>query len=375
MSKLIKSRAGHRGHVRKLVYEWPGLRVEKDAVLSEESRCRLEYTLETMNTKILLLQKLDDDVLKEVEDGDRDISEEIIATCEYMDDVSIQRDLLKRYLLSTVERLTSANSLASTQHFSSSLEPAAASVTFDSCGRGTCSSIGAESGAQAPQAMATAGWNPAAALATSTPGGPSTLATCRDPDDALLDGVKRFWDLEAIGITSNEHTVHEAFKHSITHDGERYTVHLPWREMHPALPDGYHLSKKRLESTFRKSKKSPEILKEYDAVIQDQLKRSIVERVVYTNDIPGEVHYLPHHPVIRQASQQLSDDQCSDFTQWSSALRVQLQQQRKLHWPHRLTFRLMCRLDPAEPPLRSPLQIPEHWLVVVRFECYRFTGT
>ena len=48
-------------------------------------------------------------------------------------------------------------------------------------------------------------------------------------------------------------------------------------------------------------KKSPEILKEYDAVIQDQLKRGIVERVVSTNDIPGEVHYLPHHPVIRQA--------------------------------------------------------------------------
>ena len=191
MSKLIKIRSGHRGHVRKLVYEWPGLRVEKDAVLSEESRCRLEYILETMNTKILLLQKLDDDVLKEVEDGDGDISEEIIGTCEYMDDVSIQRDLLKRYLLSTVEihsgesevaskaeqGLTSANSLVSTQYFSSSLEQTAASVTFYSCGRGICSSIGAESGAQAPQAMATAGWNPAAALATSTSGGPSTLAT------------------------------------------------------------------------------------------------------------------------------------------------------------------------------------------------------
>ena len=239
--------------------------------------------------------------LSRTSDGDGDISEEIIATCEYMDDVSIQRDLLKRYLLSTVERLTSANSLASTQHFSSCLEPAAASVTFDSCGRGTCSSIGAESGAQAPQAMATAGWNPAAALAKSTPGGPSTLATCRDPDDALLDRVKHFWDLEASGITSNEHTVHEAFKQSITHDGERYTVHLPWREMHPALPDGYHLSKKRLESTFRILKKSPDILKEYDTVIQDQLKCGIVERVVSTNDIPDKVHYLPHHPVIRQA--------------------------------------------------------------------------
>ena len=168
--------------------------MEKDVVLTEESRCRLEYILETMNMKILLLQKLDDDVLKEVEDGDGDTSEEIIANCEYMDDVSIERDLLKRYLLSTVDSpstcsgeseaastaeqgLTSANSLVSTQNISSSLEPAAASVTFDSCGRGTCSPISAESRAQAPRAMATAGWNPAAALATSTPGGPRTLAT------------------------------------------------------------------------------------------------------------------------------------------------------------------------------------------------------
>ena len=131
---------------------------------------------------------------KAVEDGDGDFSEEIIATCGYMDDVSIERDLLKRYFLSTVESpstcsgesevaskaeqgLPSANSLVSTQHFSSSLEPAAASVTFDSCGRGACRPFSAESGAQAPRAMATAGWNPAAALATSTPGGPSTLAT------------------------------------------------------------------------------------------------------------------------------------------------------------------------------------------------------
>ena len=147
------------------------------------------YILETMNTKILLLQKLDDDVLKAVKDGDEVISEEIIATCEYMDDVSIERDLLKKYLLSTVKSpstcsgesevaskaeqgLTSANSLVSTQNVSSTLEPAVVSVTFDSCGRGACRPISAESGAQSPRAMATAGWNPGAALAISTPGGP-----------------------------------------------------------------------------------------------------------------------------------------------------------------------------------------------------------
>ena len=147
-----------------------------------------------MNTKILLLQKLDNNVLKEVEDGNGDISEEIIATCEYMDDLSTQRDLLKRYLFSTIDSpgtcggeseapakaeqgLTSANSLVRAQKLSSSLEPAAGSVTFDSCGSGTCSPISTGSGAQAPHPMPTAGWNSVVALATSTPGGPSTPAT------------------------------------------------------------------------------------------------------------------------------------------------------------------------------------------------------
>ena len=76
-----------------------------------------------------------------------------------------------------------------------------------------------------------------------------------------------------------------------------------------------------------------------------------------------------------QASQRLSDDQGSDFTQWSSALQVQLQQQRKLHRPSKLMFRLMGRLDLEEPPLKSPLQIPEHWLDMVRFEYYHLTST
>ena len=40
---------------------------------------------------------------------------------------------------------------------------------------------------------------------------------------------------------------------------------------------------------------------EYDRVIKDQLQNGIVERVSSsTSDITGEVHYLPHHAVLRQ---------------------------------------------------------------------------
>ena len=46
---------------------------------------------------------------------------------------------------------------------------------------------------------------------------------------------------------------------------------------------------------------SPEILKDYHSVISEQVQRGILERV--SEDAHGElgdVHYLPHHPVIRK---------------------------------------------------------------------------
>ena len=50
--------------------------------------------------------------------------------------------------------------------------------------------------------------------------------------------------------------------------------------------------------------KEPEILREYDFVIKEQLSRGIVEEVSENNTGKvGEVHYLPHHPVVRNDKQ------------------------------------------------------------------------
>jgi hypothetical protein len=47
-------------------------------------------------------------------------------------------------------------------------------------------------------------------------------------------------------------------------------------------------------------KQNPAILREYNAIIQDQLERGIVEVVEDLGDTPKMVHYLPHHAMIRQ---------------------------------------------------------------------------
>ena len=48
-------------------------------------------------------------------------------------------------------------------------------------------------------------------------------------------------------------------------------------------------------------RKEPEVLKEYDSVIRDQIQRGIVEVVErYANPGSSNFHYTPHHAVIRR---------------------------------------------------------------------------
>lgn len=77
----------------------------------------------------------------------------------------------------------------------------------------------------------------------------------------------------------------------------RYEVSLPWKEMHPALPDNYSLRYSRLASLIRRLRKSPDVLREYDRVIKDQESRGIVENV--GSETGMRVHYLPHREVVR----------------------------------------------------------------------------
>ena len=65
------------------------------------------------------------------------------------------------------------------------------------------------------------------------------------------------------------------------------------------LPDNYSLIKSRLVSLLSRPKNDPGVLKEYRAVIEEQLNAGIVQRVEEDGaGEVGEVHYLAHHPVV-----------------------------------------------------------------------------
>ena len=70
------------------------------------------------------------------------------------------------------------------------------------------------------------------------------------------------------------------------------------------LPDNYDLSKKRLYGLLNRLRHNTGLLSEYDASIRDQIAKGIVEVVKNPSDGElGRIHYLPHHPVIREDKQ------------------------------------------------------------------------
>lgn len=119
--------------------------------------------------------------------------------------------------------------------------------------------------------------------------------------ETLDKTLQQFWEIESLGIKPNESSVYDTFNQRISFDGKKYEVSLPWRESHPILHDNYESSEKRLKSLIGRLRKEPEILQEYDRVITEQLERGIVEQVSSNEtDLIGEVHYLPHRPVVRK---------------------------------------------------------------------------
>jgi len=117
-----------------------------------------------------------------------------------------------------------------------------------------------------------------------------------EESDAVL---RSFWELESLGIHGQEDLAYGNFMNDVQLKNGRYEVSLPWREYHESLPDNYDLSLRRLQGLLRRLRQDPAILKEYNAIIQDQLSKGVVERADESHGTPGKTHYLPHHAVIR----------------------------------------------------------------------------
>ena len=117
----------------------------------------------------------------------------------------------------------------------------------------------------------------------------------------IESSLHKLWDLDSLGIREIN-KVHEDVVDHIEFTGERYSVGLPWRVGHGPIPLNYANSKARLKSQLRKLKQTPEILKQYDGIITEQLEANVISEVS-TLEQANKVSYLPHQAVCRESAE------------------------------------------------------------------------
>ena len=96
-------------------------------------------------------------------------------------------------------------------------------------------------------------------------------------EDRLDREVGRLWDLETLGIRESD-DVQDRFVDSIEHNGDRYRVKLPWRQDmdNEMLPTNYELSLARMKGQLKRLSREPEVLREYNSIIKEQLHEGII---------------------------------------------------------------------------------------------------
>ena len=119
--------------------------------------------------------------------------------------------------------------------------------------------------------------------------------------------LKRFWELESIGIAEIENPVMSQeeeravadFNRGLNFDGHNYEVRLPWKRDPPKLESNYVQALRRLESVQRKLRQDPVKAKAYKAAINEYVEKGFAEEVPDQSDDNRTVRYLPHHAVFR----------------------------------------------------------------------------
>ena len=126
-------------------------------------------------------------------------------------------------------------------------------------------------------------------------------------NNEVTTSLRRFWELESIGITEaenptmsqeEEYAVAE-FNKGLKFDGQNHELQLPWRKDHPRLENKYAQAVKRLESMERRLKRDLVKDEAYSAAINQYVEKGFVEEVSERGNEDGIFRYLLHLAVFR----------------------------------------------------------------------------
>ena len=126
-------------------------------------------------------------------------------------------------------------------------------------------------------------------------------------NDISETSLHKLWDLDTIGCGGEGNvisdSVHTEFLNNIVFTDGRYEVALPWKpNSKNKLLNNEKLAKIRLSNLSRKLSKDPELQQRYDEALSGMESEGVIEEVPPCDDNSYPVFYMPHRPVVREAS-------------------------------------------------------------------------
>lgn len=85
---------------------------------------------------------------------------------------------------------------------------------------------------------------------------------------------------------------------TLSFENQMYRVGLPWKSDTHALPDNYEMALRRLKSTEKRLKKSPDVAQAYNKCIERYNQKGYVTKVQEPARSTSR-WYFPHFPVLR----------------------------------------------------------------------------
>ena len=116
---------------------------------------------------------------------------------------------------------------------------------------------------------------------------PDMFPTILEANEADMNTtLKRLWDLETIGITAqtsensgmtpDERFAWKKVEQSLTYNGERYEVAVPWKNERPSLENNRPIAKRRLRLVENKLMKDTRLAHAYQGVIDYYLHKGYI---------------------------------------------------------------------------------------------------
>lgn len=119
---------------------------------------------------------------------------------------------------------------------------------------------------------------------------------------------ERFWNIESLGIENQNRSENytdiakEYADTSIEFLHGKYTAKLPWKAEMPELQSNFGIVKRRTENVIRRLGRDPDLLRMYSKVLSEQEEKGFIERVDIASDCTNRIHYIPHHPVLKESA-------------------------------------------------------------------------